>query len=307
MIRSGPAAPGRDHDRRSRRGEPQRVVDQVVDGLADAVWVDVRGAARRGRRTWQRHARPTGPAAACSALRVSSDRDVGPFPARGDPVLVAAGEEEQLVGDAAPAGRPPRRRCATAAASSSRLLPGRPASSSSPRSTANGVRSSWLASATSARCRASARCSRRQQLVHRRRPARRSRRGSAGPGRRAPRRARTARRPRAAAARPGRGRRGPARRRRARPPPRRRAAGDEPAADRRRRRCVVASRARRRRRRPSPGGQPAVAASTAPLVLRRTWSARTLAMPRLRELGRGEQRDASRRRRWRRGPGRTGR
>ena len=50
--------------------------------------------------------------------------------------------------------------CSTAAASSSRLRPGLAASSSSPRSTANGVRSSWLASATSARCRASAPCSR---------------------------------------------------------------------------------------------------------------------------------------------------
>ena len=49
---------------------------------------------------------------------------------------------------------------ATAAASSSRLRPGRAASSSSPLSTANGVRSSWLASATSARCRDSARSSR---------------------------------------------------------------------------------------------------------------------------------------------------
>ena len=48
----------------------------------------------------------------------------------------------------------------TAAASSSRLRPGRPASSSSPRSTAKGVRSSWLASATRARCRASDPCSR---------------------------------------------------------------------------------------------------------------------------------------------------
>jgi len=41
QVRVG--CPGRDHDRRSGGREPQRVVDQVVDCLADAIRVDIRG------------------------------------------------------------------------------------------------------------------------------------------------------------------------------------------------------------------------------------------------------------------------
>ncbi len=96
--------------------------------------------------------------AACSALRVSSD----PMLACSSRGAIRSSSLRARKSNCSVI-RPSRAtsslaRC-TASASSSRLLPGRLASSSSPLSTANGVRSSWLASATSARCRASARCS----------------------------------------------------------------------------------------------------------------------------------------------------
>jgi hypothetical protein len=91
--------PGRDHDRRSGGREPQRIVDQVVDCLADAIRLDICG--QIGRRFYL--ARDTGRAGTAGCvLRAAGEQrpDVGPFQSRPDPVLITPGEEEELLGDA---------------------------------------------------------------------------------------------------------------------------------------------------------------------------------------------------------------
>ena len=246
-------------------------------------------------------------AAACSALRVSSGcRSVGS--GRGwilSSSLLARNSSCSVIRASRAASS---LAWATAAASSSRLRPGRPASSSSPRSTANGVRSSWLASATRARCRASAPVQPAQQLVHRRGQRRDLVPGARAPGRRAPGRARRARRPRGAAARPATARPGPARRRRARRRPR----TTGPAISRLR--MTSLTRAVEGLQRDGGDGDPAGAWPVSGAAMSRSrssvvvWvSARSGAGPRLAELGRAEQRRPARRRGCRRAPGRRGR
>ena len=103
MIRSPPVDPAREADRRARRGEPERVIDQVVDGLADLVRIHIRGEV--GWRVYL--AGDTGLARAGRCLLCAADQQqphAGSLQSRGLPVLVAAGEEEQLLGDAGQPG-----------------------------------------------------------------------------------------------------------------------------------------------------------------------------------------------------------
>ena len=115
--------------------------------------------------------RPVTPAAASRepaspALRREQLADVRPLQPQAEPVLVAPGQQQQVVGEPGQplgfrAGAADRRGQLGLAAA------GPAASSSSPRSTASGLRSSWLASATKARCRASAPLQPAEQVVHR--------------------------------------------------------------------------------------------------------------------------------------------
>ena len=86
-------------------------------------------------------------------------------PAAAAGALVTARQEEQLPGEPGQPGGLLAGRV-TASASSAGLRPGRPASSSSPLSTASGVRSSWLASATSSRCANQGALQPAEQLIH---------------------------------------------------------------------------------------------------------------------------------------------
>ena len=156
----GPRWPGkgRPHGQRSRRcprrGEPERVVNQVVHGLADTVRVEPWPRDRRVRHLDGDTGRPGAPR---GVVRAAGQQRADAVRSRRGWIRsssLRARNSSCSVMRASRAVSSPA--CSTAAASSSRLRPGRAASSSSPRSTANGVRSSWLASATSARCRAGA-------------------------------------------------------------------------------------------------------------------------------------------------------
>ena len=216
ITSAGPSPSGRQHHVRPARGEPQRIVHQVVHGLPDPARVgrdhqpsrrvDPAGDASLSRPALQPARRCGRAGTDIRRLRANASLPSSPRASSSRSSVIRA----SLV-TSSPA-------MATAAASSSLLRPGRPASSSSPASTANGVRSSWLASAAKARCRASARAT--APAGHSwSRPARRSRRGCAVPGgwTRCP--CWTGRRLPAASAPPGPARRGPASRRRSRPRP----------------------------------------------------------------------------------------
>ena len=215
MSRSAPPARAASTMTEPARGEAQRVVEQVVDGLADPVRVDAARAARPGRRRG-RSARPAA-SRGRGEIRAAREQRAGGRPAlepEAEPVVVASGEQQQVVGDPGqPVGLVGR-----AAHRGGQLAPGcGPAGPPAPvrraaRRAACAARG-WRRRRTRAAVTAPAAAGRAGRSSSR--PARRSRPWSAAPRCRMLVAARTARRPGAAAARPATGRRAPASRRRA--------------------------------------------------------------------------------------------
>ena len=98
------SGPRREHDRGSWRREPKGIVHGVIEGFADPVGVHLRDQLG-GRAHLAPDAGLSGAASGMLRAAVQQRPYVDPFRARGYPVLIAPGQEQQLLGDAHQPGR----------------------------------------------------------------------------------------------------------------------------------------------------------------------------------------------------------